>query len=87
MLNDLGLAIRKQRNFLKLTLADLSVKCGLSKPALSEIENGKRDIRITSLLRISSGLGVKMEELLRKDVSKGLSEDEAGDGIDLSEMM
>jgi transcriptional regulator with XRE-family HTH domain len=87
LLNELGLAIRKQRNLRKLTLADLSVKSGLSKPALSEIENGKRDIRMTSLLRIASALSVKMDELLRKEMPKGLTESEAGDGYDLSEMM
>jgi transcriptional regulator with XRE-family HTH domain len=84
---DLGLAIRRHRNLRKLSLADLSVRSGLSKPALSEIENGKRDIRITSLLRISSGLGLRMDDLLCKELTSNIAEGEAGEGYDLSEMM
>lgn len=60
----LGRRIRATRIARKETLNDIAVRCGLNKSALSEIENGKRDIRISTLFRIATALRVPPETLL-----------------------
>jgi len=38
---------------------------GISKGNLSDIENGRRDPRFSTLRSIASGLGMKLSQLLR----------------------
>ncbi|MCR8549151.1 helix-turn-helix domain-containing protein [Salipiger sp. P9] len=80
---DLGARIRASRADRRLTLADLALRCGLPRSALSEIENGKRDIRISSLFRISAALGVPMDALLRKGRPPSPTSDDGYDFGDL----
>jgi transcriptional regulator with XRE-family HTH domain len=57
---DLGNQLRKLRNKRSLTLQDLSNLTGLSKPNLSQIENNIVTPPISTLLKISSALGVQI---------------------------
>lgn len=59
-----GARIRKLRESRGLNLHELALLCGISAPALSLIETGKRDLRITSLYRIAGALRVPAGTLL-----------------------
>ncbi len=47
-----------------LTQAHLAAECGIPQPNLSNIEKGKKDLTVFTLVRIASALGVKPAELL-----------------------
>jgi DNA-binding XRE family transcriptional regulator len=55
------------REYRKLTLATLAKACGVSIPALSQIENDKRTPSVDLLLRLSKALCCDMEDLIRVD--------------------
>jgi transcriptional regulator with XRE-family HTH domain len=57
---DLGNQLRKLRKSRSLTLQELSDLTGLSKPNLSQIENNIVTPPISTLLKISSALGVQI---------------------------
>jgi HTH-type transcriptional regulator, competence development regulator len=81
-----GARIRSVRETSGLSLHELALLCGISAPALSLIETGKRDLRITSLYRIASALRVPVGGLL-EDENKKPPENEAGTrrGYDLGD--
>jgi transcriptional regulator with XRE-family HTH domain len=60
----LGARIRAVRDARGLNLHELARLSGISAPALSLIENGKRDLRITSLHRIADALRISPGALL-----------------------
>jgi len=65
--NDLaqvGRRIRQARDASGLNLHELARLSGISAPALSRIETGKRDLRITSLYRIAAALRVSARDLV-----------------------
>ncbi len=54
--------IKKARKGSKITQHDLAKKLETDKGYISKLENGKKDIRISSLIRIvEQGLGKKLE--------------------------
>ncbi|MDA8125351.1 MAG: helix-turn-helix transcriptional regulator [Deltaproteobacteria bacterium] len=53
------------REYRKLTLATLAKRCGVSIPALSQIENDKRAPSVDLLLKLSKVLCCDMEDLIR----------------------
>lgn len=63
-LAQVGSRIRKLREARGLNLHELARLCGISASALSLIETGKRDLRISSLYRIAVALRVAMGDLL-----------------------
>jgi DNA-binding Xre family transcriptional regulator len=63
-LTGVGRRIRKAREDRGLNLHELARLSGISAPALSLIETGKRDLRITSLCRIADALRVAAGDLL-----------------------
>lgn len=63
-LTEVGGRIRKARENRSLNLHELARLSGISAPALSLIENGKRDLRVTSLRRIAVALRVAAGDLL-----------------------
>ncbi len=63
-LTQIGGRIRKAREDHGLNLHELARLSGISAPALSLIENGKRDLRVTSLCRIAAALRVAAGDLL-----------------------
>jgi XRE family transcriptional regulator, regulator of sulfur utilization len=54
--------LRKERHYSQLALA---LQCGLTKSYLSDLERGQRNPTLKVLSRLSSGLGVTLEELFR----------------------
>jgi DNA-binding XRE family transcriptional regulator len=52
------------REYRKLTLAKLAKACGVSIPAISQIENDKRTPSVDLLLKLSNALCCEMEDLI-----------------------
>ena len=48
----------------KMTQAQLAGQCGIPQPNLSNIEKGKKDLMVFTLIRIASALGVSPAQLL-----------------------
>ena len=69
-LAETGARIRKLRETNELSLHELARLCGISAPALSLIETGKRDLRLTSLYRIANALRVPAASLLTQRETK-----------------
>lgn len=60
----LGQTILLWRHHRKLTQLDLAVRTGLSRPNLSAIEQGSRDVTVQTLRRIAEALGVRPGQLV-----------------------
>jgi transcriptional regulator with XRE-family HTH domain len=54
---DIGEAVRQQRLARNLTQAEVAWNAGITQAALSNYENGKRDIPIPALISICRALG------------------------------
>jgi transcriptional regulator with XRE-family HTH domain len=52
-----GQAIYLWRTHRRLTQAELALRCGVSRPNLSAIEHGGRDLTVQTLRRIAAALG------------------------------
>lgn len=61
------------REYRGLTLAVLAKTCGVSTPALSQIENGKRTPSAELLLKLAKALHCDMEDLIRVDAENSLA--------------
>lgn len=81
-----GHRIRSAREAGGLNLHELALLSGISPPALSLIENGKRDLRVTSLFRVAAALRVDAGALL-EDRSTDIAPagDLGGEGYDLED--
>ena len=64
LLVDIGGRIRAIRAEQSLNLDQLARLTGISAPALSLIETGKRDARLTTLAKIAAALRVSLSALL-----------------------
>jgi HTH-type transcriptional regulator, competence development regulator len=64
LLTDAGRRIRETRTAQGLSLEQLARLTGISAPALSLIETGKRDPRLTTLKRIADALRVPLTTLI-----------------------
>jgi transcriptional regulator with XRE-family HTH domain len=64
LLADVGRRIRAIRTEHSLNLDQLARLTGISAPALSLIETGKRDARLTTLAKIAAALRVSLSALL-----------------------
>lgn len=62
----LGERVADWRRRKDITLEDLASKMSISKGNLSDIENGKKDPRYSTLLAIAEGLNIKVATLLRE---------------------
>ena len=60
--------LRKLRGW---TQEDLSARTGLAVVQISRIERGKREIRLTTLIRLLSAFDVDPEDLLRGLIDAG----------------
>ena len=63
-LAETGGRIRDRRDAAGLKLQELATLTGLSVSALSNIETGKRDLRLTTLRRIAEALRLRPADLL-----------------------
>jgi len=59
--------IRRRRRALGLSLEEVSHASGLSTNALSELERGLRDPRLSTLVAVSKALGVTTSNLLEQN--------------------
>ncbi|WP_050527250.1 helix-turn-helix domain-containing protein [Pseudorhodobacter aquimaris] len=64
LLADVGRRIRAIRAEQSLNLDQLARLTGISAPALSLIETGKRDARLTTMAKIAAALRVSLSTLL-----------------------
>ncbi|MRG98626.1 helix-turn-helix domain-containing protein [Polyangium spumosum] len=69
LLTALGTRIRELRLDRRMSLADLADTSGVTKGALSSIENGRVNATIETCAKIAVGLGVRVE-----DVAGGLED-------------
>jgi transcriptional regulator with XRE-family HTH domain len=51
-----------------VTLEDLAEKLGWTRDAVSNIENGRRHVRVSNLIRIAKAFGMEPEALLERIV-------------------
>jgi transcriptional regulator with XRE-family HTH domain len=66
----IGREVRRRREELGLTGAELAARSGLSPGAISQIENGKRTPSSTTVMKLARGLGVEVGELYPKAPSQ-----------------
>lgn len=88
LLTLVGQRIRAQRVAEGLNLDQLARLTGISGPALSLIETGKRDARLTTLARIAAALRVPLGALFADGAGQG--EDvrpPGGEGYDLKDFL
>jgi len=79
-----GSRIRKAREERGLNLHELARLSGISAPALSLIETGKRDLRVTSLCRIADALRIAAGDLV-EDRPAGAARFSKRKGYDLGD--
>jgi len=60
-LPDLGSIVRYHRKTAKLTQEDLARLAGVGTTVVREIEKGKRTVRLTTLLRVTGALSIRLE--------------------------
>jgi len=88
LLSEVGQRIRAIRREQGLNLNQLALLTGISAPALSLIETGKRDPRLTTLARIAEALRVPCAMLIEDQASEMRGEDPApSEGYDLGDYL
>lgn len=86
LLAQVGQRIRAIRGQQSLNLDQLARLTGISAPALSLIETGKRDARLTTLAKIASALRVALSALLEDPSSRpDVGARDASQGYDLGD--
>lgn len=63
-LQQLGELLRQIREAKGLTLSGLQARSGINEGEISRIENGKRNLAFTTLVKLSRGLDMTLSELL-----------------------
>lgn len=61
----LGVNIRAERQRLGWTLEDLTDRTGISFTYLSRVENGKKNISLSTLYKISRALNINVDQLFK----------------------
>ncbi|MFA8387530.1 MAG: helix-turn-helix domain-containing protein [Pelagibaca sp.] len=86
LLADVGRRIRETRAVQGLSLEQLARLTGISAPALSLIETGKRDPRLTTLSRIADAMRVSLATIIADGSHTAKASDRApSGGYDLGE--
>jgi transcriptional regulator with XRE-family HTH domain len=67
----IGSALRAARLQRNLTQSDLARIAGVSASAISQAERGQRGLSLETVLELSTGLNVTLDELLRGEVATG----------------
>jgi len=67
----IGGRVRHHRKALGLNLNDLSRLSGIAVPALSLIETGHRDVKLSTLVRLANALRISMVDLVVTDCDAG----------------
>ncbi len=66
---DLGQRVRSLRKLQKITLEVLAKRSSVARSTLSKIENGQMSPTFEVLLKLSTGFGMELVELLRSDLT------------------
>lgn len=66
----IGQTLRRRRKELDLSLEDLSRLSGATVPSLSNIERGKRDVKLSTLVNLATALRIDLAELFTDDASE-----------------
>ncbi|MBM4409866.1 MAG: helix-turn-helix transcriptional regulator [Chloroflexi bacterium] len=61
---DVGVNIREWRLRRELSQADVARRAGITQASLSNYENGKRDMPLSTLMGVASALNVSLGDLL-----------------------
>jgi len=61
---DVGVKIREWRQRRELSQADVARRAGITQASLSNYENGKRDMPLSTLVGVASALNVSLGDLL-----------------------
>ncbi len=86
LLTDVGRRLRSARDARGLKLHELARLSGVSAPALSLIETGKRDPRLTTLHKIAAALRLPLRGLLENAAAPSRKDSAAdGEGYDLGD--
>jgi transcriptional regulator with XRE-family HTH domain len=64
-IKNIGKNLKEIRRFLGMTIADLSNLTGLTSPAISQIENGKRIPELKSVVQLIEKLNISFERLCK----------------------
>ncbi|MCA3902629.1 MULTISPECIES: helix-turn-helix domain-containing protein [Vibrionaceae] len=75
----LGEVVRAKRTQSKVTQQDAALLCGVSKQTYIKIEQGSSDIKLTSLMKVISALGIKISILPWQD--SGTSSQESDNDV------
>lgn len=65
---EIGERIRKARQAMNMSQQELSAKANISLPHISEIENGKKSMKLQTFIRIIEVLQVSADSIIRADV-------------------
>lgn len=60
----IGRNVKRIRESKGLSLREVSYNCSIGHSRISEIEHGKHDMRISTLVELAEGLGVEVAKLL-----------------------
>ena len=66
-MQDLGAKIYEYRNRKGWTQTELARRAGIAQANLSNIEKGKRDLTVSTLIRVASALEVKPSQLIEEE--------------------
>ena len=67
----IGDRLRERRKHLGLSLEDLSRLSGSTVPTLSNIERGKRDVKLSTLVSLTAALRIDLSALFVKNRTTG----------------
>ena len=65
-MNEIGYRIGQVRKLSGVSQADLCRRAGLNQPNLSNIEKGKKDVTVSTLVRIARAIGVSPAEFFQE---------------------
>jgi len=61
---ELGLRVRELRRAQNMAQDDLAEKAGLHRTQIGHVEQGTRDLRLSTLQKVASALGIDAGELI-----------------------
>jgi transcriptional regulator with XRE-family HTH domain len=70
VLNNLGLCVKSLRTARNLTQQELSMMIGLNRSSVTNIELGKQDTPLSTIVRISCALDCELNDLLELEDKK-----------------
>jgi transcriptional regulator with XRE-family HTH domain len=67
--------VRRARRLKDLSQESLALELGMSRPYLSSVERGTRNVSIDNMGKLADALGVPLRDLVDPEKFKGLGED------------